>query len=183
MPLFSRDGPVDWSQQDNPFREALCRKFGIPLRTYDPWFDDQAEALQICNGESGGPVCPMRQRCLKRALLNNEAHGVWGGMLLHDRKALKKAHPDDPEAWLWHPPTVPAPKATKEKPDPLDLAPSPSSWTTGAPRPWFSATYAPTSWPVPENRMRTEMRASYTPARSARTTGVPEPRTGTCAAV
>lgn len=171
MVLFSRDRAVDWSQQDNPFKEALCRKFGIPLRTYDPWFDDFGEAMSICNGWSGGPVCPMRQRCLKRALLNNEQWGVWGGMLLHDRKALKQLHPD-PEDWQWHPPTYPAPRRRRAA-TPPDGDSTPCS-TTAKPPPSFSETSASTCFAAPEpNNSATVL--SCIQARSASLSGAPAP--------
>lgn len=105
MVLQSRDVPVDWSAQDNPYQEASCRKYPPPRYKADPWFDDMAEAMAICNGEHGNPVCPMRQRCLKRAMVNNERWGIWGGMYAHDRKELKDKYPNNPEMWTWQPPT------------------------------------------------------------------------------
>jgi hypothetical protein len=61
----------------------------------DPWFDedDQSEAVNFCNGEADGVVCPIRHDCLIFALVNNERQGVWGGMGERDRKALRKISP------------------------------------------------------------------------------------------
>lgn len=61
----------------------------------DPWFDesDQEEAINFCNGEADGVVCPIRHECLIFALTNNEKQGVWGGMSERDRKATRKLYP------------------------------------------------------------------------------------------
>lgn len=61
----------------------------------DPWFDedDQEEAVNFCNGEADGVVCPIRHDCLIFALVNNERRGIWGGMGERDRKALRKISP------------------------------------------------------------------------------------------
>lgn len=61
----------------------------------DPWFEeeDQEEAVNFCNGEADGIVCPIRHECLIFALVNNERSGVWGGMGERDRKAIRKLYP------------------------------------------------------------------------------------------
>lgn len=122
MVLQSRDEPFDWDTDDeDPLswqRRALCLNVKHPFMDYDPWFDPDLyhEAMEVCNGLGGGPVCPVRQRCLHRAMVNNEMHGIWGGMLRRDRKALKDKYPTSPEEWIWQPPTVePCPPGTGKK--------------------------------------------------------------------
>jgi Transcription factor WhiB len=89
-----------------------------PIRTpgesevYDPWFDeeDPSPVLDICNGEDGDGVCPIREACLHFALVNNERFGVWGGTSEQDRKAIRKKWRWKPGAseprpeWTWYPP-------------------------------------------------------------------------------
>lgn len=79
---------------------AHCVKFSV-TRDRDPWYEEEAEAYQICNGLSGGTVCPARHDCLIFSLINNEAHGVWGGMYADDRARLRRFTPR--EDWEWHP--------------------------------------------------------------------------------
>lgn len=64
---------------------------------YDPWFDedDPSPVLDICNGDDGQGVCPLRETCLSFALFNNEKNGVWGGMSESDRKITRKI-------WRWN---------------------------------------------------------------------------------
>lgn len=112
--LISRDRIVEWTGEIDPQRRAKCLDFPVPSSTYDPWFEDYWEAMDICNGANGSPVCPVRARCLHRALINNERWGVWGGMLHMDRKRLKDLFPNDPEKWQWQPPTVKRPTPTPD---------------------------------------------------------------------
>lgn len=108
--LISRDGIVEWTGDVDPARRAKCLDFPVPSDKYDPWFADYWEAMDICNGANGS-VCPVRDRCLRRALINNERWGVWGGMLHMDRKRLKDQHPNRPEMWTWQPPSISPPKS------------------------------------------------------------------------
>lgn len=116
--LISRDGVVEWTGDNDPAKRARCLDFPAPTSTYDPWFEDYWEAMDICNGTNGSPACPVRDRCLRRALINNERWGVWGGMLHMDRKRLKDLYPNEPEKWQWHPPTV---KRPAPEPEPLKV--------------------------------------------------------------
>jgi Transcription factor WhiB len=77
--------PDDW-------RDAKCRIVGVTAE-YDPFFDDQDEALVFCNGEADGVVCPIREECLRFALTNNHKEGVWGGCSELTRRALRKRWP------------------------------------------------------------------------------------------
>lgn len=113
--LISRDGIVEWTGDADPSKRAKCLNFPIPSAAYDPWFEgDCWEAMDVCNGVNGSPVCPVRERCLRRALINNERWGVWGGMLHFDRKRLKDEFPDQPERWTWKPPSVRRPEPIEE---------------------------------------------------------------------
>lgn len=72
----------------------------------NPWFHDQEEAKDFCNGATDGNVCPIRQKCLVFALTNNHREGVWGGMSELGRKALRKRWPlrgrTPREEWRWY---------------------------------------------------------------------------------
>lgn len=85
------------------------------------WFEDEELALAICNTgskELPGP-CPVRHECLLFALINNNAHGVWGGLPEYDRKQLRK-HVKKSE-WAWREPTPPELRdLPDEDDDPLD---------------------------------------------------------------
>lgn len=120
MVLFSRTRAPRWDGFEDPYREAKCRKLPVPRYKADPYFDDEAVALAVCNGgdgilgyENAGEVCPLREQCLIFSLINHEMHGVWGGMLTHDRMHLKRHVPR--EWWIWHPPTPkPVPEPDEE---------------------------------------------------------------------
>lgn len=101
MVLKSRIPAPDWSANDNPDNEALCRKFPLPTHhdtENDPWFHDMEEASHICNGTYSDSVCPFRERCLHISLINNEGSGVFGGLLPVQRKWIRK---NVPKA-IWH---------------------------------------------------------------------------------
>jgi hypothetical protein len=94
-----------------------------PSREYDQWFDseDELAAAAICNGTDDGVMCPIRDNCLIWALINHEQYGVWGGMLPHDRRALRLAKRANPYLeWLWHPPTPVDPILTDDELELLD---------------------------------------------------------------
>ena len=95
---------------------ARCRDLRITSPENDlPFLPDcQDLMLDICNQPQ---PCPIRQRCLLFALVNNCELGVWGGMAPEDRAALRKTHPlgagrrtatgvvfDPPDQWDWMPP-------------------------------------------------------------------------------
>lgn len=133
--LISRDGLVEWTGDTDPTRRAACLDFPVPRAGFDPWFEDYWEAMAICNGASGGPVCPVRERCLRRALKNNERFGVWGGMLHGDRKRLKDLYPNEPEMWTWQPPSVNPPKKRDQPPRVNGRVVSRRYWTQTGPPP------------------------------------------------
>lgn len=92
MVLKSRRPAPDWSADGDRFAEAKCRKFDV-TRGRDPWFDDEEEAAEICLGTNDGFECPMRSRCLGRALVNNEQYGIFGGFNLMQRRWIRKTFP------------------------------------------------------------------------------------------
>lgn len=84
--------------------DAYCRPDQPNPPAPDMFFNDEVSALDVCNNNPDKPdgVCPMRDKCLFFALKNNEAYGVWGGMLAVDRTELRRFNPE--REWKWHPP-------------------------------------------------------------------------------
>jgi WhiB family redox-sensing transcriptional regulator len=77
--------PPEWT------RDALCAQTDP-----DAWFpekgDRNAAALAVCNGIPGGrPPCPVREKCLKYALDNDERWGIWAGTTQKDRQRMRSA--------------------------------------------------------------------------------------------
>lgn len=77
-------------------------------RLRDPFFEDHPVAREFCNGTADGVVCPIREQCLRFALVNNCREGVWGGMGEASRKALRRRWPprnvrEAREEWQWMP--------------------------------------------------------------------------------
>lgn len=101
-----------WDGYGNPELAGNCTKFPAPTPKSDPWFDDMDEAMDVCNGWSGGSVCPLRTDCLRFALVNNESDGVWGGTYEHDRRRLRKKWPkvEQRARAEWEEPTEPDPE-------------------------------------------------------------------------
>jgi hypothetical protein len=62
--------------------------------------------MSFCNGDFDNSVCPIRDLCLKFALVNGERYGVWGGVSAVGRLGIRKNHPpvrgtkDNPD-WHW----------------------------------------------------------------------------------
>jgi hypothetical protein len=106
MVLKSRVPSPDWGAGEDPDKEAKCRKFPLPKNHQiedDPWFHDMEEATPVCNGDYDGIVCPFREFCLYRALVNNEQFGVFGGLLPVQRRWIRREIPrdewDESEKW------------------------------------------------------------------------------------
>jgi len=67
---------------------ALCRDF-VDDSVWCPEEPGQSRfAKAICNGNLGGPACPVRDQCLASALSRKEKFGVWGGMDQWERARL-----------------------------------------------------------------------------------------------
>ncbi|MFE4527073.1 WhiB family transcriptional regulator [Streptomyces anulatus] len=95
----------DWSPAHHR-GEAKCRDHQLtPTRDNDVFFNDEALAMDICNGIYDGVVCPRRADCLHVAMVNREGYGIWGGMTARDRLALRMRNPGAPERWTWQPPS------------------------------------------------------------------------------
>lgn len=95
MVLKSRVLAPDWTAGGNPEKEAKCRKVPLPSNhdvnaDTDPFFYDEPEARHVCNGTYDGYVCPFRQVCLYRALVNNEQAGTFGGMTTEQRRWIRR---------------------------------------------------------------------------------------------
>jgi Transcription factor WhiB len=103
--MILRTNQPDFSGGGNPAKAGHCLRTKV-TRDYDPWFgvgDSMDEAVKICNGTYSGIVCPQRNDCLIWSLINNEAHGIYGGMYEDDRTQLRRFTPR--EEWEWQPPT------------------------------------------------------------------------------
>lgn len=74
------------------WERAKCKNIEVN-QGYDPFFDEEEEAMDFCNGEFDNSPCPIRNECLLYALTNNERYGVWGGMSEIGRKAIRKRYP------------------------------------------------------------------------------------------
>ena len=76
--------------------EAKCR--GVDTEIFFPPRDkalykpiaDQAKA--ICWGKDGNSPCPVRKECLKEAIVNDELHGIFGGMSHRERNAAQRKY-------------------------------------------------------------------------------------------
>lgn len=80
------DSPGSW-------RKAKCSTITV-TRDYDPFFEeDDGPAIDYCNGDADGVVCPIRNECLLYALANSCQYGVWGGCGELTRKAMRKRWP------------------------------------------------------------------------------------------
>jgi hypothetical protein len=95
MVLKSRLPPVDWKAGGNKEREAKCLKHPLPTNhevnaDTDPFFYDEEEAAHICNGTYDNKVCPFREKCLHRALVNNEQSGTFGGFTVEQRRWIRR---------------------------------------------------------------------------------------------
>lgn len=109
MVIHSRATPPDWTDEDGGGEEgARCRKFSLSrdpdgLVRNDAWFQSAEEAREVCNGDYIGTPCPKRAACLLMALINNDAHGVWGGLTGPQRRWVRRNVPRDRwtnEQWL-----------------------------------------------------------------------------------
>ena len=68
---------------------AACRQVDpelfFPVGTTGPAIDQMAEAKGICL------ACPVREACLRWAMRNQIAFGIWGGTTEEDRQILRRS--------------------------------------------------------------------------------------------
>lgn len=50
------------------------------------------KAKSICWGTDGRPPCPVRKECLREAIINDEVHGIFGGLSHRERNAKKRKY-------------------------------------------------------------------------------------------
>lgn len=99
--LIPRINPAE--TPDGVYPAEIFYSEDIPNATKEEKEAYDEAALTYCNGDGKDrPVCPMRQECLFFSLRNNEASGIWGGMLLPDRVNMRRFLPE--RNWEWHPP-------------------------------------------------------------------------------
>jgi hypothetical protein len=79
---------------DHRWSGAKCIDFPA-TRQEDAFFDREFEedCVDLCNGTSDGLQCPLREQCMRFALVNGEKFGIWGGMSELSRLAVLKKHP------------------------------------------------------------------------------------------
>ena len=92
-PMFqSRLAREKWDELNEAINEAPVR---IACRESDPdvWFPDNQQhhmsmefriAKKLCG------QCPVKNLCLEFALVNEEDHGLWGGLTPAERKRLRR---------------------------------------------------------------------------------------------
>ena len=69
----------------------------VPCQNTDPdvWFSDKdsmdvhSSASTIRQAKAFCKMCPVKTQCLEYAIVNDEQHGIWGGLSTQDRKKLK----------------------------------------------------------------------------------------------
>ena len=56
----------------------------------DKWFADESDTQAVAEAKAGCSGCPVRQQCLRLALDNGEAFGVWGGTAASERRLPRR---------------------------------------------------------------------------------------------
>lgn len=77
LQLVEAGEPGDWREL------ALCREIDGDL-----WFPELGESVREAKAVCGR--CPVRAECLDYALAHNEVFGVWGGLSVLERRALRR---------------------------------------------------------------------------------------------
>lgn len=70
----------DMSWQDN----AHCRNTGIDFFPETAYNTKAIPAMELCES------CPVKQRCLDFAMVNNINWGIWGGKTAPNRRSMKR---------------------------------------------------------------------------------------------
>lgn len=82
MKYYSRRAPAGLAPRASWRDKAVCAQVD-PTLFFPRKGDSAQDAKQVCEG------CPVRTECLGYAL-DNERHGVWGGLTVTERRALKR---------------------------------------------------------------------------------------------
>lgn len=87
---YSDETPWSWRY------DAKCRgedtELFFPPRDKALYTPIAEKAKAICWGRDGRPPCPVRKECLREAILNDELHGIFGGMSHRERNAAKRKY-------------------------------------------------------------------------------------------
>lgn len=75
------EGPV----QEEWMEHGSCRGSDVEVFFPGRGTAAAAPARRICAG------CPVRDECLDYAIENHEQHGVWGGLIREERRAVARA--------------------------------------------------------------------------------------------
>lgn len=75
MTALPAPDPIDWADK------AACHE-ADPELFFSGDETDQRTALSLCDG------CPVREPCLRFAVLDGQMHGVWGGTLEPRRRQM-----------------------------------------------------------------------------------------------
>jgi WhiB family redox-sensing transcriptional regulator len=80
---------IRWSEEDvfraEPWmKEALCAETDPEIFFPEKYESVAATAKKVC------AECDVAKQCLEYALRNNEQYGIWGGLSLIERRALKR---------------------------------------------------------------------------------------------
>lgn len=91
----------DRAALDSWMAKAKCLGSGTALFIPDTMDDsdrrggdqraETVQAKQVCNGQDGGPVCPVREECLNYAINEGLWEGVWGGMSQRERRTVSRS--------------------------------------------------------------------------------------------
>lgn len=86
----SRLAKEKWDELNDAIDEAQVR---ISCRESDPdaWFPDEDNPLgnKYTMAKRLCAKCPVRDLCLEFALVNDELHGLWGGLTPRERQRLR----------------------------------------------------------------------------------------------
>ena len=74
--------------------EANCRghdtELFYPERDANTYGSVAGEAKRVCRGDDNSPTCPVILECLFYGLITEDRFGIWGGMSVRERNALRR---------------------------------------------------------------------------------------------